>query len=84
MYHHERYDGSGYPEGLKGEEIPISAQVVGLADAYDTMLCERIHKAAYSKERAFEMVMAGECGMFSPKLLELFQMLRQELEEAAE
>ena len=84
MYHHEHYDGSGYPEGLKGEEIPISAQVVGLADVYDTMLCERIHKAAYSKERAFEMVMAGECGMFSPKLLELFQMLRQELEEAAE
>lgn len=81
MHHHERYDGGGYPRGLKGEEIPISAQVVGLADAYDTMLGERIDKVAYTKERAFEMIVAGDCGMFSPKLLELFQMLRTELEE---
>lgn len=84
MYHHERYDGGGYPEGLKGEEIPISAQVVGIADAYDTMLGERIDKTAYTKEQAFEMIVAGDCGMFSPKLLELFQMLRQELEEVVE
>lgn len=81
MSHHERYDGKGYPEGLKGEEIPISAQVVGLADAYDVLLSERIYKNAYSKEDAFEMIVEGESGVFSPKLLQLFQMCRMEIEE---
>lgn len=84
MYHHERYDGDGYPKGLKGEEIPISAQVVGLADAYDVLLSERIYKAAFTKEEAFEMIIDGDCGMFSPKLIEIFQMLRMELEEVLE
>ena len=81
MSHHERYDGKGYPEGLRGDEIPISAQIVGLADAYDVLLSERIYKSAYSKEDAFEMILEGESGVFSPKLLQLFQMLRMDFEE---
>lgn len=80
MSHHERYDGEGYPEGLKGDEIPIAAQIVGLADAYDVLINERIYKLAYDKADAFEMIIEGECGMFSPKLLQIFQMYRMELE----
>lgn len=84
MYHHERYDGDGYPMGLKGDEIPISAQIVGLADAYDALISERIYKPAYTKEDAFEMIIEGECGVFNPRLVDLFSMVRMELEEAAE
>ena len=62
MYHHERYDGDGYPLGLKGDEIPIAAQIVGVADAYD----------------------AGDCGVFNPRLIDLFSMMRMELEEVHE
>ncbi len=69
-WHHERYDGSGYPDGLKGEEIPISAQVVSLADVYDALTSERVYKKAYSHERAIEMIFNGECGAFNPLLLE--------------
>ncbi len=81
MYHHERFDGSGYPEKLKGNDIPISAQVVGLVDAYDSLLSERIYKPAYPKDEAFDMIVEGECGSFSPRLLEIFRMVRMELEE---
>lgn len=69
-WHHERYDGKGYPDGLKGEEIPISAQVVSLADVYDALVSDRIYKKAYSHEKAMEMILNGECGMFNPLLLE--------------
>ena len=69
-WHHERYDGKGYPDGLKGEEIPISAQVVSLADAYDALVSDRVYKKAYSHEKAMEMILNGECGMFNPLLLE--------------
>jgi putative two-component system response regulator len=84
MSHHERYDGEGYPEGLKGEEIPIAAQIVGIADAYDVLVSERIYKSAFSKEEAFDMILEGECGVFSPKLLQIFRMSRMELEEIYE
>lgn len=83
-YHHERYDGRGYPDGLKGDEIPVCAQIVSLADAYDVLVSERVYKAAYSKEEAFQMIITGECGMFSPKLLECFRNVRQEFERAAD
>ena len=66
----ERYDGKGYPDGLKGEEIPISAQVVSLADVYDALVSDRVYKKAYSHEKAMEMILNGECGMFNPLLLE--------------
>lgn len=72
-YHHERWDGRGYPEGLKGEQIPICAQVVGLADAYDALTTNRVYKDAYSCERAMNMILNGECGNFSPKILECFK-----------
>lgn len=69
-WHHERYDGHGYPDGLKGDEIPISAQVVSLADAYDALISERVYKKAFSHEKALEMILNGECGSFNPLLLE--------------
>ncbi len=72
-YHHERWDGSGYPEGLVGEQIPICAQVVGLADAYEALTAKRSYKEAYSMNRAVNMILQGECGAFSPKLLECFK-----------
>ena len=69
-WHHERYDGRGYPDGLKGEEIPISAQVVSLADVYDALTRDRVYKKAYTHEKAVQMILNGECGAFSPLLLE--------------
>lgn len=84
MCHHERYDGNGYPRGLKGDDIPISAQVVGLADSYDSLVSDRLYKSAYKKEDAYEMIVEGECGMFSTRLLEVFRMVRMEIEEILE
>lgn len=69
-WHHERYDGRGYPDGLKGEEIPISAQVVSMADVYDALTSERVYKKAFSHETALQMIQNGECGTFNPLLIE--------------
>ena len=69
-WHHDRNDGKGYPDGLKGEEIPISALVVALADVYDALTSERVYKKAYSHEEAVQMICNGECGTFNPLLLE--------------
>ncbi len=69
-WHHERYDGKGYPDGLVGEEIPIAAQVVALADVYDALTSERVYKKAFSHEKSIEMIKNGECGAFNPLLLE--------------
>ena len=80
-YHHERYDGKGYPDGLKGEEIPVSAQIVSIADVYDALVNERVYKSAFAKEKAFQMIVTGECGVFSPKLLDCFWNVRREFEE---
>lgn len=77
-YHHERWDGSGYPEGLVGDEIPIGAQAVGLADAYDALTTDRIYQAACSGEQAVNMILNGDCGAFSPKLLECFKQVQSE------
>lgn len=82
-YHHERYDGRGYPEGLKGEEIPISAQLVSVADVYDALVNERCYKEAYSTEKAYHMIIKGECGVFSPRLMECLRKVRKEFEEVA-
>lgn len=73
-WHHERYDGGGYPDGLKGEEIPIAAQVVALADVYDALTNERVYKPAYSHSEALRMILDGECGAFNPLL---FGMLKE-------
>lgn len=68
-WHHERWDGHGYPDGLKGDEIPVPAQVVALADVYDALTSERVYKPAYSHEKALNMITNGECGEFNPDLL---------------
>ena len=83
-YHHERWDGGGYPEGLAGDEIPICAQVVGLADAFDALTNQRSYKPAYAYDVAVNMILNGECGVFSPKLLECFKRSRQQMVELAE
>ena len=69
-WHHERWDGRGYPDGLKGDEIPISAQLVSLADVYDALTSERCYKKAFSHEKAVQMILNGECGAFNPLLLQ--------------
>jgi len=69
-WHHERYDGRGYPDGLKGDEIPIAAQVVAMADVYDALTSQRVYKPAYSHEKALQMIRDGECGAFNPLLLD--------------
>lgn len=69
-WHHERYDGRGYPDGLKGDEIPIAAQVVSVADVYDALVSERCYKPAHPPEQAFQMIMDGQCGAFNPLLLD--------------
>lgn len=69
-WHHERYDGKGYPDGLKGEEIPISAQVTSLADVYDALTSNRCYKKAFTHEKAMEMILDGQCGAFNPVLLQ--------------
>ena len=69
-WHHERWDGRGYPDGLKGDEIPISAQLVALADVYDALTSERCYKKAFSHEKAVQMILNGECGAFNPLLLQ--------------
>lgn len=79
-WHHERYDGRGYPDGLKEDEIPVSAQIVSIADVYDALVNERPYKKAFSKEKAHDMIVNGECGTFSPKLIECFEALRPQME----
>lgn len=83
-WHHERYDGSGYPDGLKGEEIPISAQVVALADVYDALTSERCYKKAYSHKEALKMILEGQCGAFNPVLLQCLQEISDTLEKDLE
>ena len=69
-WHHERWDGCGYPDGLKGEDIPIAAQVVAMADVYDALTSERCYKKAFDHDTAMQMILNGECGAFNPRLLE--------------
>ena len=77
-YHHEKYDGSGYPDGLKGDEIPVSAQLVSIADCFESLISESVYKGAISFEEAFNMILQGECGVFSFKLLECFRKSKKE------
>lgn len=79
-WHHERYNGTGYPDGLVGDEIPISAQVVALADVYDALTSERVYKKAFPHEKAMEMIAHGECGVFNPLLLRCFKEVAGEIE----
>ena len=80
-WHHERWDGRGYPDGLKGDEIPISAQLVSLADVYDALTSERCYKKSFSHEKAMQMILNGECGAFNPLLLQCLTDIQADLKE---
>lgn len=79
-HHHEKYDGKGYPDGLKGDEISIAAQLVSLADVYDALVSKRVYKAAYEPDKAYQMIKGGHSGAFSPQLLKAFEEVRAEFE----
>lgn len=81
-WHHERYDGRGYPDGLKGEEIPVSEQVVALADVYDALVSRRVYKKSYSHEEAMKMILGGECGAFNPVLLQCLTEAQDKIKES--
>ena len=83
-HHHERYDGGGYPDGLRGDEIPIAAQIVAIADVYDALVSKRCYKDAYGKSEAFRMIMAGECGVFSEKILTCLAKAKENFEALAD
>lgn len=78
-WHHERYDGGGYPDGLKGDEIPISAQVVALADVYDALTSDRCYKKAIPHKIAIQMILDGQCGVFNPLLVRCLQQMEDVL-----
>ena len=78
-HHHERWDGRGYPDGLHGDEISVWAQAVSLADVYDALINKRVYKAAFSRERALEMIRNGDCGVFGPRLLDCFFAVEERL-----
>ena len=80
-HHHERYDGGGYPDGLKGEENSIAAQLTAISDVYDALVSDRVYKSAYPVDKAYEMVKNGECGVFSPKILACFEFARPDMEK---
>ncbi|WP_345891690.1 HD-GYP domain-containing protein [Ruminococcus sp. OA3] len=82
-YHHERWDGKGYPDGLTSDQIPVCAQVVGIADCYDALTMDRVYRKALPEEQAFHMILNGECGTFSPRLLESFRSVRTEFAHLA-
>lgn len=83
-YHHEKWDGSGYPEGLKGDDIPLVAQVVSVADCFDALTTERVYKRAFTPEEAYDMIMKGECGVFSPLMTETLRRCRESFYALAE
>ncbi|MBQ3796374.1 MAG: response regulator [Butyrivibrio sp.] len=80
-HHHERYDGGGYPDGLKGDECSIAAQLTAIADVYDALVSDRVYKAAFPTDKAYEMIKNGECGVFSPKIMACFEFARTDMEK---
>lgn len=80
-HHHERYDGGGYPDGLKGDENSIAAQLTAISDVYDALVSDRVYKSAYPVDKAYDMIKNGECGVFSPKILACFEFARPDMEK---
>lgn len=80
-HHHERWDGRGYPDGLKGDEISLGAQIVSLADVYDALSCKRVYKDAFPRETVLQMIRDGKCGVFNPDLLERFFAIEEKLQK---
>ncbi len=83
-FHHERYDGKGYPDGLVGEEIPIWAQVVSIVDVFDALVSKRVYKDPYAANVAVQMIHDGECGVFSPKIIDCFDLAKEDLFQTSE
>lgn len=83
LHHHERWDGKGYPDGLSGNDIPIAAQAVSIADVYDALTHKRVYKNAYPLSKAASMIFNGDCGTFSPQLLRCFELSLNQFEELA-
>ena len=83
-HHHERFDGKGYPDGLVGDEIPVSAQVVSVCDVYDALISKRSYKPAYSHLKAMEMIKNGECGAFNPLLIECLEECADDFKKTVE
>ena len=83
-HHHEKYDGKGYPDGLKGDEISIAAQIVSLVDVYDALTSKRVYKIAYESDKAYQMILNGHSGTFSPKLLKAFAEVKPRVEHLLE
>lgn len=82
-HHHERWDGGGYPDGLRGKENSIGAQLTAISDVYDALISDRVYKSAYPLDKAFEMIKDGECGVFSPEVLACFEFARPDMEALA-
>ena len=80
-YHHEKYDGKGYPDGLAGEDIPIWAQIVSVADVYEALVSKRVYKDAYAHDTVLEMIKNGECGQFSDKMMHCLDCAKDELRD---
>ncbi len=83
-HHHERWDGRGYPDHLVGDEIPIGAQIVAIADVYDALISPRVYKSSFTHDVAFNMIMNGECGQFSPDVLECFRLAKDDFYKIVE
>lgn len=81
LHHHERWDGCGYPDHLKGDEITPWSQIVSLADVYDALSCKRVYKASYARDKVVEMIWTGQCGIFNPALLDSFFSVEEELSQ---
>lgn len=83
-WHHEKYDGNGYPDRLSGEDIPIWAQVVGVADCFDALVSKRVYKDSYPVEKAMDMIKNGDCGVFSDKIMDCFDLARYDFVQAVQ
>ena len=83
-HHHERWDGKGYPDHLAGDQIPLSAQVVAIADVYDARVSKRVYKSEYANSVAYDMIISGECGQFAPDVLECFKLAKEDFFDLVE
>ena len=77
-YHHERWDGRGYPDHLEGQQIPISAHIVAIADVFDALVSPRVYKSSFKQKAAYDMILNGKCGLFSPDVLECFRLAKED------
>lgn len=84
MYHHEKWDGSGYPIGLSGKDIPISARIMALADVYDALTCERVYKRAFSREEARGILVRSSGSHFDPIVVAVFEILEEKFHQLRE